>query len=155
MTTTHDEAVDIVHNALAHGVVGDRAAGVELLAPLMSESFGAAYALAGMLAETACFIARRDGRRVFDITVENALTGEAGTLDRFPPQHAFAARFTTAWANRDHDTAEAHFRALVHSDGADGPQLVNGLLSLYELAVIAATRIVAEHRAARGEEPTP
>lgn len=154
MTTTHDEAIDLVHDALAYGVTGDKAAGVEILVPLIAESYGAAYALAGMLAETACFIARREGRRTFEIDVENVVTGESGSLDVFPPEHAFAARFTTAWANRDQDTAEAHFRALVHSAGSDGPELVNGLLSLYELAVVTATQIVAEQRAARGEEST-
>jgi hypothetical protein len=156
VTTTHEEAAEIVNTALAHGVTGDTPGGIDLLIPLISESIGSCYALACMLAETASFLTRRDQPAgQFVISVDNVETGETGSIDVFPPEQAFAAQFTTAWANRDHDAAEALFRALVHSAGSEGPQLVWGLLALYELAVVTATEIVREQRAARGEEPTP
>lgn len=158
MAMTEEEAIRITSSALSLGVTGDlMAAGLELL-PLIEDSYGSAYALAAMLAETASHIARREQTGdFFDITVENTETGESASVDSMPPDVAFAAQFVTAWANRDHDTCDALFVALVKKSQPDGPELVDGLLRLFQMAVVTSTEVVAEQRRARtaGEEPTP
>ena len=152
---TENEAVETVHAAITRGVEGDVPGGAELLLPLMTSGLGTLYALMAMLAETASHIARRDQvPGCFGIAVDNPVTGESGSIDVFPPEIRFAAQFVTAWANRDHDTAEAHFKALVHGAGRDGEELVDASCALFQMAVVTATELVREQRAARGDEPT-
>lgn len=150
MPMSQEEAVGITERALALGVTGDLiAAGMEL-APLIADSFFSAFALAAMLAETASHIARREQTgEFFGLTVVNNETGESGSADDMPPDVAFAAQFTTAWANRDEDNAEALFRALVKKAEPDGPELVDGILQLFRMAVLTATAVVEEQRAQR------
>lgn len=148
---------DIVSEALARAVIGDAIEGGMLLVPLISESRRSCYALAGMLAETASHIARRERRpgTGFVITVENVVTGAAGSVDVMPPAVAFAAQFITAWANRDQDTAQALFDALAdQAVKTDGPELVDGVLELFAMAVTTAKAVRAEERAKRRTQPT-
>lgn len=156
MSTLNAEAPDIVAAALAHAVAGDFDTGAELLVPLIADSARSAYALAGMLAETASHIARREQRpgTWFGIQVEHTITGEPDSLDGMPPEVMFAARFTTAWANRDQDTTAALFAALAEQTEASGSGLVEGLLTLFEMAVITATTVSEEERAKRHNNPT-
>lgn len=152
---TDQEAVETVNAALARSVDGDLQGGAALLVPLISHSAGSAYALAVMLAEQASFIARREGRRPgsFALAVDNVETGEEGSVDDLPTGVAFAARFVTAWSNRDHDTAEALFTGLVNTSDPEGAQLVDGLIALFQMAVATATAVVSEARAARNNLP--
>ncbi|UJV42930.1 hypothetical protein [Streptomyces sp. AMCC400023] len=142
----------VVGEALAHAVAGDLEKGCMLLVPLIEEGRRSCYALAAMLAETASHIARRDQEpgTAFGITVEDTVTGEAASVDVMPPDLRWAAQFTTAWANRDRDTALALFETLAErSEAADGAELVDGLLQLFGMAVATSKEVCAEQRAHR------
>ena len=141
----------VVAEALARAVAGDEIEAGMLLAPLIAESRPSCYALAAMLAETASHIARREQTPgTFGITVENTVTGASGSVDVMPPDIRFAAQFVTAWANRDQDTAQAHFDALAdEAEASDGPELVDGILQLFAMAVTTAKAVCAEERARR------
>ncbi|PWI16050.1 hypothetical protein DI272_19155 [Streptomyces sp. Act143] len=141
----------VVAEALLRAAAGDHVDGGMLLAPLIEEGRASTYALAGMLAEAASHIARRDQRpgAMFGIQIDHVVTGEPGRPEDLPPDVAFAAQFTTAWANRDQDTAMALFNVL--ADGATGSEagsdaLIDGLLALFELAVITTRVVIAEQR---------
>ncbi|TFV33151.1 hypothetical protein E4K10_30185 [Streptomyces sp. T1317-0309] len=141
-------------DALARAMTQDWHGAGELLVPLIGVGYGNAYGLAAMLAETASFIARRDQAdgTFFAMPVEDINTGEEVSVDDLPPHVAFAAQFTTAWANRDHDTAEALFRALwEQASPPDGVELVDGLLFLFRMAVETSKAVTAEERAKRAE----
>ncbi|WP_030672280.1 hypothetical protein [Streptomyces sp. NRRL B-1347] len=155
---TPSEAHRIVQDALICGVAGDLKGGAIMLNPLIEEGPRPAFALAAMLAEAASYIARRDNPGThFGMRVEHVLTHEPGSVDDFSPDIKFAAQFVTAWANGDEDTAAALFIALVKQSGlGDGTALVDGLFSLFRMAVATATAVHHEERAARaGEDPTP
>lgn len=150
MPMTTEEALGATERALVLGVAGDLMAAGQVLAPVIYDSYGAAYALAGMLAGVASHTARREQTGgFFTFTIDNPETGEPASADELPLGIAFAAQFTTAWANHDLDTAEALFMALVRSAGTDGSELTDGLLDLLQLAVFAATAVVKEQRAQR------
>lgn len=144
-------APTIVGEALAHAVAGDTMTGGMLLVPLIEEGRRSCYALAGMLAETASHIARRDqAPGTFGITVDNTVTGLPGSVDVLPPDLRWAAQFVTAWANRDQDTTAALFTTLAdQAEATDGAELVDGLLRLFSMAVTTAKEVCAEERAAR------
>ncbi|MFE6551666.1 hypothetical protein ACFVHS_25145 [Streptomyces sp. NPDC057746] len=154
-TTTTEQRPDgprIVGDALARAITGDWYGAGVLLVPLIGGGYGNAYGLAAMLAETASHIARRDQAEgeFFTMPVETVETGEPGSVDDLPPHVAFAAQFTTAWANRDQDTAEALFKALWERAGpSDGVELVDGLLFLFQMAVETSKAVTAEERAKR------
>ncbi|MFM9590772.1 hypothetical protein ACKI16_29720 [Streptomyces scabiei] len=152
MTTDPSElASTIVGEALAHAVAGDTMTGGMLLVPLIEEGRRSCYALAGMLAETASHIARRDqASGTFGIVVDNLATGLPGSVDVLPPDLRWAAQFVTAWANRDQDTAAALFTTLAdQAEATEGPELVDGLLRLFTMAAATAKEVCAEQRAHR------
>lgn len=140
MQMTAEKVLDLTERAITLGVSGDLTAAGQELAPVIADSYGATYALAAMLAETASQIARRDQTGPF-------LDG--GSAEDMPPDVAFAAQFTAAWANRDHDTCEDLFRALIKRSEPDGPDLVDGLLQLFSMAVATSTAVAEEQRAQR------
>lgn len=156
MTTTtteqRPEGPRIVGDALERAMAGDWHGAGALLVPLIGGGYGNAYALAAMLAETASHTGRRDRAEgeFFTMPVENIETGEPGSVDDLPPHVAFAAQFTTAWANRNQDTAEALFEALWERAGlSGGVELVDGLLFLFQMAVETSKAVTAEEQAKR------
>lgn len=149
MTLTTNEAVETVNAALVQAAAGDMDGGTELLMPFLTSGVGTQYALACMLAETASYIARRDGvPGCFGITVTNDVTGVSGPVEDMSPENAFAYQFTNAWANRDHHGAEAHFAALYRRSTGDGEQLLDGLMAVFHMAVVTCIEMLAEERAA-------
>ena len=150
MTLTTNTAMETVHEALVRGVEGDLTGGAELLLPLLTNGTGTQYAVASMLAEIASFITRRDQvSGPVPMLVPNEVTS-AGAIEATPPGIAFAAEFTTAWANREHDTAEGLFAALVRTTTGDGIELLDALIALFQMAVATSVEIVAEQRRAAG-----
>nr|WTB35224.1 hypothetical protein OG781_42345 [Streptomyces sp. NBC_00830] len=144
MTMPHTQAAQITGEALARAVAGDVQGGAELLVPLIADGPRTAYGLAAMLAETASFLARREQQpgTFFATTVEHAVTGEPGGIEELPPEIQFAAQFTTAWANRDQDTAIALFGALVNkAEASEVAELVDGLMALFQMAVATAPAV--------------
>lgn len=154
MTPTSDEAIDIVHTALACGVAGDMRRGRELLLPLMNGSPGAVWALFAMLAETACYIKRRDQAPG---TVFTAVSDtEVESVDELSPAFRFAVQYAATWANGDDDTAEALLVAFLKTHGQHADQFATAAQVLYRMAVDTAVEIVAENgRAALTGEDTP
>lgn len=143
---------DVIRWALARAVAGDELGAGMLLAPLIEDGYCSSYALAVMLAETASHIARREqpAGTCLQIAVDNLATGLTASVEVLPPDVRWAAQFVTAWANRDQDTAQALFDALVEEASAsDGPEFVDGLLQLFAMAVITAKAVCAEERARR------
>ena len=150
-----DHAVDTVGLALARAVTGDHVGGGMLLVPLIEAGRKSCYALAGMLAETASHIARQEqAPGAFGIRVDNTVTGRPASVDVLPPDVRFASQFVTAWANRDQATAWPLFKALAdQAEATGGPELVDGILQLFAMAVTTAKAVLAEERARRN--PTP
>lgn len=135
---TPQTAADSQHifEALTHGVAGDDDTAWKLISPIVQRSNQAMYAVFCSLAEAAAFDAlqtQQPGEH-FAIEVEDIHTGEAGSVDAFPPGIRFAAQFVTARANRDEDTAHALYMAL-YPDRSD--DLAQGLRALYEMAVVS------------------
>lgn len=146
-----DISPDAVARALARAVAGDKIGGGMLLVPFIENGRPSCYALAAQLAETASHIARRERPGGgFTVEVFNEATGRPASVDVMAPDVRFAAQFVTAWANRDQDTALALFNALVdHAEATDGPELVDGILRLFAMAVVTAKAVCAEERARR------
>lgn len=147
----------IVGDALALAVTGDQLSAGMLLVPLIEAGRRSSYALAGMLAETASHIARREQPpgTAFEIAVENLDTGLTASVDVMPRDVRWAAQFITAWANRDQDTAQSLFDALAdEAEASGGPEFIDGLLQLFAMAVVTAKTVCAEERARR-TNPNP
>lgn len=150
--SAHAWRTRIIGEAVAHGVAGDQERGLLMLQPLVDAGPRSTYALLAGLAETAAFTALRDQRpgEVFGLPVENTLTGQAASVDVLPPPIRFAAQFTTAWANRDRDTALALFTAFAfESDDAGTPDLGDAIGVLYAMAVTTSTEVVRQAREER------
>lgn len=141
-----------IGEALSMGVAGDLRAGLEHLGPVIEQGRRATYALFASLAETASHIALREkpAGAWFEISVEDATSGNPASLDETEPEVAFAARFVTAWANRDHATCEALFAALsAHAEATTFDALVDALIVVFEMAVATAKDVAAEEAADR------
>ncbi|MGA5340461.1 hypothetical protein ACPCK3_15060 [Streptomyces griseoincarnatus] len=142
----------IIGEAIAHGVAGDQERGLRMLQPLVDAGPRSTYALLASLAETAAHTALQNQRpgEMFGMPVENTATGQAAPMDVLPPPVRFAAQFTTAWANRDRDTALALFQAFAFaSDDAGTPDLGDAIGLLYSMAVTTSTEVVRQARQAR------
>ncbi|MFD5814371.1 hypothetical protein [Streptomyces sp. NPDC127038] len=138
-----------IFEALTHGCAGDDDTAWSLLDPIVRRSNQAMYATFCALAEAASFDALQNQRpgEHFGIVVENIDTGEAGSIDAFPPGIRFASQFITARANRDEDTADALYMALYRDSPDD---LGVGLRALYDMAVVSLRAYVERKRKAEG-----
>lgn len=147
--SAHAWRTRIIGEAVAHGVAGDQERGLAMLQPLVDAGPRSTYALLAGLAETAAFTALRDQRpgEMFGLPVEDTVTGQAASVDVLPPPLRFAAQFTTAWANRDRDTALALFNTFAfESDRAGTPDLGDAIGVLYAMAVTTSTEVVRQTR---------
>jgi hypothetical protein len=124
-----------IFEALTHGVTGDHDTAMNLLLPILKRTPQSTYATLCALAESASFDARQQNKpgQHFGIEVEHIDTGAEASTDDLPPGIRFAARFVTAWANRDHGTADALYRAL-HEDP---DQFAIGVRAVYDMAVVS------------------
>ncbi|MFD5788638.1 hypothetical protein ACFWH1_18695 [Streptomyces sp. NPDC127037] len=136
-----------ITEALAFGVVGDYQHGLGLLQPIVDSGPRATFALLGALAEVASKEAREShapGTR-FGIETEGP-DGETG-IDLLPPPVRFAARYITAWANRDQDLAWDLFWAIAEPSDRDGTDaLADCVTAVYGMAVAVAEHTVLEQR---------
>lgn len=137
-----------IFEALAHGVAGDDETAWGLIRPIVRRSEQAMFATLCALAESAAFDSiQRHGPGGFVLEVEHLDTGAEGSADVLPPGVRFAARFVTAWANRDQDTAEALYLALCESD----PDALGvGFRAVYEMAVVSLRGFVERKRESEG-----
>lgn len=151
MTTTPQADADSqqIYEALTHGVAGDHDTAMTLLLPVLKRSETSTYATLCALAESASFDARQHQQagEHFGIEVDNIAAGAPGTADDLPPGIRFAARFVTAWANRDEDTANALYRALYVEDP---DQLAIGVRAVYDMAVVSLRAFVERKRSEEG-----
>ncbi|WNI31474.1 hypothetical protein [Streptomyces sp. ITFR-6] len=138
-----------IFQALALGVTGDHQGGLDALQPLVDAGPASTFALLASLAETASKEAREaNGPDTFYGTVVGP-DGE-GDIGMLPPPIRFAARFITAWANRDRDTAHALFWAVVEPSDRNGTSdLSDAITAVYGMAVAAAEHLVLEQRRKR------
>lgn len=138
-----------IFEALTHGVAGDDDTAWKLLAPIVERSNQAMYAVFCSIAEAAAFDALQNQKpgEHFGIVVEDTETGEAGSIDAFPPGIRFASQFLTARANRDLDTADALYMA-IYRDSPD--DLAIGLRALYEMAIVSLRAFVERKRQESG-----
>lgn len=139
-----------IFEALAHGVAGDHDAAMALLLPVLKRDPRSTYATVCSLAESASFDARqhRQPGEHFGIEVDDIRTGAEGSANDLPPGIRFAAQFVTAWANRDHDTADALYKAL-HREDPD--EFVIGVRALYDMAVVSLRAFCERKRAEGGQ----
>lgn len=147
--SAHAWRTRIIGEAVAHGVAGDQERGLAMLQPLVDAGPRSTYALLAALAETAAYTALQNQRpgEMFGSLVEDTVTGQAASVDVLPPPLRFAAQFTTAWANRDQDTALALFNTFAHgSDRAGTPDLGDAIVALYAMAVATSTEVVRQVR---------
>ncbi|MEU7323336.1 hypothetical protein ABZ682_22715 [Streptomyces griseoviridis] len=139
----------IVVEALTRAINGDAHGGGMLIVPLIEESRVSCFALCVMLATAAKtgmnHLDPPSGPSVVVLQVEDVETGEAADVSDLRPDVVFAARFTAAWANEDHDTAQALFDALAADTYSEAgmTRLVDGVLALYSMA-IATTRALVD-----------
>ena len=150
MTTLEDADADSqqLFQALAHGVAGDNDTAWNLIHPLIHRDNTAMYGVFCGLAESAAFDnLQQHGPGNFILEVEDIATGADESADVLPAGVRFAARFVTAWANRDHDTADALYRGLYTTD----PEaLADGLRALYEMAIVSLRAFCERKREAEG-----
>ncbi|WP_060887641.1 hypothetical protein [Streptomyces caniscabiei] len=137
-----------IFEALAHGVAGDHDTAMTLLLPVLKRDPRSTYATVCSLAEFASFDALQNQKpgEHFGIEVEHIDTGAEGSANDLTPGIRFAAQFVTAWANRDHDTADALYKAL-HRENPD--EFVIGVRALYDMAVVSL-RAFCERKRAEG-----
>ena len=135
-----------IFEALTHGVVGDHDTAMRLLMPVLKRNPRSMYATVCSLAESASLDARQhqEPGEHFGIQVDHIDTGAEGSTDDLPPGVRFAARFMTAWANRDHDTADALYKA-IHREEPD--EFAVGIRALYDMAVVSLRAMVERKRA--------
>ncbi|MFJ7592484.1 hypothetical protein ACIQZO_34965 [Streptomyces sp. NPDC097617] len=141
--------------ALAYGFTGEFQRGLDTLQPIVDAGPHSTYALLGSLAETASKEARETNTpgTTYGIALEG-LEG-AASIDDLPPPVRFAARFITAWANRDHDATDALFWAIAEPAVRDGTDALGDCITaVYAMAVPAAEHIVREQRRLREEGRT-
>ncbi|RWZ73356.1 hypothetical protein EQK42_24815 [Streptomyces albidoflavus] len=143
---------EVILEALAYGVAGDFQRGLDTLQPIVDAGPRSTYALLGALAETASREAREanDAGTLYGI----ALDGPNGPvdIDVLPPPVMFAARFITAWANRDQDAASALFWAVAEPSDRDGTSaLADCITAVYGMTVPVAQYAAEElHRREEG-----
>ncbi|WP_199570587.1 hypothetical protein [Streptomyces murinus] len=141
--------------ALAVGVTGDHQRGLSLLQPLVDAGPTSTFALLCSLAETASKEARDAHGPDTWFGIDVSGPGGQADISVLPPPIQFAARFVTAWANRDRDMAHALFWAVAGPSDRDGTDdLANAITAVYGMAVAAAEHIVLEQRHKR-EQPGP
>ncbi|MFC5072845.1 hypothetical protein ACFPN0_14935 [Kitasatospora cinereorecta] len=144
----------VILEALAYGVAGDLQRGLDTLQPIVDAGPHSVYALLGSLAETASREAREANGPGTWYGIE--LEGPDGpeNIDVLPPPVMFAARFITAWANRDQDAAHALFRAVAEPADRDGTDaLADCITAVYAMAVPVAQVVVEEQRRRLEEGP--
>lgn len=139
----------LVKEALNRALAGDPYGGGMLLAPLIEDSHRECYALCVMLATTCTYGIEPQGPGgVFVLEVEDVETGEAGRPEDLPPGAQFAARFVTAWANRDETSTRALFDELAADPQTEAgvDRVVDGVLALYGMAIASVRALVEEQR---------
>lgn len=154
--SSRPEDVRLIAEAVSHGIAGDQDHGLAMLQPLVDAGPRSTFALLGGLAELAAFTALRNQRpgEAFAMPVEDVRTGEPADPSVLPVPLRFAARFVTAWANRDQDTAWALFHALAEEAERTGSSdLGDGVSLVYSMAVATSEEIVREQRAKRTRAP--
>lgn len=127
-----------IMEALAYGITGDTARGLELLRPIIYRGPAATVGLCAALAESASMTARQrlpEGG-FFGLLVATT-DGTAASVDDLPPGIRFAAQFANAWANGDRATAHALFDALVvEQTDEEAEALAVGIRALFDMATV-------------------
>ncbi|MGC4947773.1 hypothetical protein ACLQ2N_16450 [Streptomyces sp. DT224] len=140
----------MITEALSYGIAGDHDHALGLLQPIVDTGPASTYALLGALAEIASKEARDTHQPGTRFGIETEGPDGATDIDVLPPPVRFAARFTTAWANRDRDMALALFHAVAEPADRDGTdELADCITALYGMAVAVAEQTVLEHRRTR------
>jgi hypothetical protein len=144
----------LVEEALNRALVGDPHSGGMLLAPLIEDSPRECFALCAMLAVACAHGVEREPDGMFVLQVDDVLTGEAGRIEDLPPDARFAAQFVTAWANEDHDGAQALFDVFAaDADTEDGMgRVVDGVIALYGMAIVSLRALIEEQRTNPNQE---
>jgi hypothetical protein len=146
----------IIGEALACSVAGDHQRGLSMLQPLVDAGPRSTFALLACLAETASADARDTNGPATWYGME--VVGPDGPADAelLPPRLRFAARFVTAWANRDQPTAYALFRAVAELSDRDGtPDLAEAVGAVYAMAAATAEYLVLQQRRQRNQQEDP
>lgn len=142
--------------AVSHGMVGEHEQAMDLLRPMV-QTVPDTFALLSALAETAAHRALRENTdgTAFAAVLERT-DGQDADPEDAPPAVLFAARFVTAWANRDIDTALALLHGLIRHDAEHyTAELADAIGLVFAMAVETAKEIAAGVRADsdRGESP--
>lgn len=134
-TEPQDDPSETIMAALAHGITGNPKAGLMLLKPFFKTP-REMVSLCAALAETAVMVARKQAPDADGFALLALRDGSPADIREMPAGERFAAQFTSAWANGEHQTAYALFNAL-HGDGSeqDADHMANGVLALYGMSV--------------------
>ncbi|MFD4315050.1 hypothetical protein [Streptomyces sp. NPDC058548] len=133
--------------ALSYGVVGEHQRGLATLQPMVDAGPRSTYAMLGALAEMASKEARETNAPGTQFGISAEVLDGAVSVDVMPPSLRFAARFITAWASRDEDTAEALFWAVAEPSDRDGTDdLADAITAVYGMAVAAAEHTVLQQQ---------
>ncbi|MYR62354.1 hypothetical protein GTY54_41200 [Streptomyces sp. SID625] len=140
----------LVREALNRALAGDPYNGGMLLVPLIEDSRHECFALCVMLATVCTYEAEpQHPDAMYALEISDVLTGEPGRPEDLPPAAQFAAQFVTAWANKDGAACRALFDALAVDAETDAGlgRIVDGVLSLYGMAIATVRGLVDEERA--------
>ena len=141
-----DTASQLIYEALAHGVAGDRDGAIDKLNTVCEDADGPRmYGVCCALAEAGTHMLRKlygdqapktpdDGMFVFQELAPGALDDD--------PAKAFSMRFLTAWANGDTDTTGALFSAATR---ASNVQYIDSVCALFA-DVIGICRLAVDEQ---------
>ncbi|WP_327376238.1 hypothetical protein OG393_21165 [Streptomyces sp. NBC_01216] len=142
-TTPCKDPADTIMAAIAHGMTGNRETGLKLLEPFI---LGGPVKTVSMCAALASMIALNADRQnpghrgTFGfVPIHHGVPTDTSAM---PPGWRFAAQFSTAVLNGQHQTAYALFDALVSKErDEDAMNLALGIRALYDMAVGSAQQL--------------
>ncbi|MEW1565782.1 hypothetical protein AB0454_22685 [Streptomyces sp. NPDC093509] len=134
-TEPQEDPAETIMAALAHGMNGDRQAGLALLKPFF-DTPRTLVSLCAALAEGPASSIRPSNPNAEGVALIALRGGKPANIQDAPAGHRFAAQFTSVWANGDKQTAYALFDAL-HGSGSeeDADAVAEGVFQLYEMSV--------------------
>jgi hypothetical protein len=134
-TEPQDDPSETIMAALAHGMTGNPQAGLMLLKPFF-ETPRRMVSLCAALAETAVMIARQQAPNADGFALLALHDGAPADIREMPAGERFAAQFTSAWANGEHQTAYALFDTLTGNGSEQAADhMANGVVALYSMSV--------------------
>ncbi|WP_393075132.1 hypothetical protein [Streptomyces sp. LN704] len=146
MTISTEDASQLIFEALACGVAGERDTAIDKLNSVCEDADGPRmYGVCCALAEAGAHMLRRVYGDAAPTTPEDGMWVvqelQPGAMEDDPAK-AFSMRFLIAWANGDRDTTDALFTAATR---ASNEQYIDSVCALF-VDVIGITRLALDQQ---------